>query len=118
MVGFHNVVGTLVLLGYLAATVLYALWARGRPVPAIRVVSGVAAALLLVQYLLGFWLLADDHDNRGLHYVLALAAILTVGLEHGYARTRPTGREQATLGAVAAGLTLALVVAAYVVGSS
>ncbi len=118
MVGLHNTVGTLVVLAYLVLTVLYALWAAGRPLPAVRIVSGVAAGLLLIQYILGFWLLGDGHRNVGSHYVFALLPILTLGLEHGYARSRPTPQSRATMGAVGAGLTFILVTAAYIIGSS
>ena len=117
MVELHNIVGSLVLLAYLVLTVVYAMWAAGRPLPATRVLSFVAAGLLLLQYLLGFWLLADDHENRGSHYVFALLPVLTVGLEHGLARTRPTAREQARIATVAAALTFALVLIAFVIGS-
>ncbi len=118
MVNVHNTVGTLVVLGYLAVTVLNLLAAGGRPVGWARPLSFAAAALLLLQYLLGFWLLGEGHRNRNIHYVLALLAIVTVGLEHGFAPTRSTARARAATAAVATALTLALVVGAYIVGTS
>ncbi len=118
MVGLHNTVGTLVVLAYLVLTVLYALWARGRPLPAVRIVSGLAGGLLLIQYIIGFWLLGDGHRNAGSHYVFALLPIFTLGIEHGYARSRPTAEFRATMGMVGAGLTFLLVTTAYIIGSS
>lgn len=118
MVNVHSTVGTLVLLVYLVLTVLYVLWAAGRPMPAIRVVSIVAATLLLVQYLLGISLLVDGHEITAVHYLIALAAIITVGLEHGPARMRPVDRSRASMGAIAAGSTFVLVLVAYMIGMS
>ena len=116
MVNVHSTIGTLVVVGYLAATVLHGLALAGRPVPWARMVSFVASGLLLVQYLLGFWLLGDGRRNETIHYVLALAALITVGLEHGFAPTRPTPRERALTATVATAGTLVLVLGAYVVG--
>ena len=118
MVDIHSTVGTLVILGYLAATVLNVLALTGRSFPWARTVSLAAAGLLLLQYLLGFWLLADGHRNRGSHYILALLPVLTVGLEHGFAPTRSTPRARAATAAAATALTLGLVVSAYLVGES
>ena len=118
MVEVHNVVGTLVVLAYLALTAVYALAARGQPLPATRILSIVAATLLLIQYLLGFWLLGEGYRNRGSHYLFALLAIITVGLEHGYARTRLTDRARATTAVVATSLTFVLVLVAHIIGSS
>ena len=114
----HMTVGTLVVLGYLAATVLNLLALAGRSFPWARYVSYAASGLLLVQYALGFSLLGEGYRNRGIHYVLALAALITVGLEHGYANTRPTPRARAAYGAIATALTFALVLSAYLVGQS
>jgi hypothetical protein len=118
MVGLHNIVGTLVVLAYLVLTVVNVLRARGSDLPWARTLSFVAAGLLLIQYLLGFWLLGSGHRNQVAHYVFALLAIVTVGLEHGYAQTRVTqpARARAALAATAA--TLILVVIAYSIGQS
>ena len=118
MVDLHMTVGTLVVLGYLVATVLNLLALGGRAFRWARYVSFAAAALLLVQYSLGFSLLGEGYRNRGIHYVLALSALITVGLEHGYANSRPTPRARAAFGALATALTFALVVSAYLVGQS
>jgi hypothetical protein len=116
MVSIHSTVGTLVVLGYLAATVLYAYAAAGRPVALARYVSFAAAGLLLVQYVLGFWLLGDGYRNQASHYAFAILALVTVGLEHGFAPTRATPRARASVAGLAALGTLILVVITYLLG--
>ena len=118
MVGVHNIVGTLVVLAYLALAVVNIFRARGSDLPWARTLSFAAAGLLLVQYLIGFWLLGSGHRNQVSHYVFALLAIVTVGLEHGYAQTRVTPRSRAIAALVATALTFVLVVVAYAIGSS
>jgi hypothetical protein len=118
MVGFHNLVGTLVVIAFLALTVVNVVRVTGRDLPWARGLSFAAAALLLLQYLIGFALLGQDHPIPATHYVIALLAIITVGLEHGYARTRATPRAQALGALVATAATTALVVIAYTIGSS
>jgi hypothetical protein len=115
---FHNVVGTVVILAFAADLVAHLLVFLGRPATWLRGASIAAATALLLQYLVGFTLLADGRDNAGSHYVFALLPILTVGLEHGFARTRPTARERGLWGLIATAGTLALVVIAYVIGTS
>lgn len=116
MVAVHNIVGTLVVVAYLAVTVANVLRVRGGDVPWARSLSYAAAGLLLVQYLLGFWLLGRGRDNQASHYAVALLALVTVGLEHGYASTRATPRARAAAALVAAALTFVLVAVAYSIG--
>lgn len=118
LTGIHNIVGTLVVVAYLALTIVNALRLRGGDVPWARPLSFVAAGLLLLQYLLGFALLGQGRQIILTHYVVALLAILTVGLEHGYARSRPGRQAQASAALVATGLTLILVVIAHGIGSA
>ena len=118
MVNAHSTLGTLVVLGYLVVTALNAVALTGRTVPWTRTVSFAAAGLLALQYLLGFWLLGDGRRNETSHYVLALLALVTVGLEHGFAPTRSTPRSRAATATIATALTLALGVGAYIVGRS
>lgn len=118
MVGVHNVVGTLVVLAFLALTVVNVLRLTGRAMPVGRQLSSLAASLLLVQYMIGFYLLGNDNREQTSHYVFALLAIVTVGMEHGYARTRVAPRARATTSLVATALTFVLVVIAYSIGSS
>lgn len=116
MVAVHNVVGTLVVVAYLVVTVTNVLRLRGGEAPWARSLSYAAAGLLLVQYLLGFWLLGSGRNNQASHYAFALLALVTVGLEHGFASTRATPRARATAALVATALTFVLVVVAYVIG--
>lgn len=118
MVTVHNIVGTLVVVAFLALTVVNVLGVTGRPVGFGRALSAIASVLLLVQYALGFWLLGLGRDNRASHYAFALLALVGVGLEHGYARTRSDPRARAVASLVATALTFALVLVAYVIGSS
>ena len=114
----HNIVGALVLLAYLANLGAHFLVFQGRMVTWLRGVSIAGATLLLFQYLLGFSLLADDRDNVASHYVFAFLPLLTLGLEHGYARTRPSAREQGLWGMIAVGGTFILVLIAFIIGTS
>ena len=114
----HNVVGSLVVLAYLANFGAHFLRFQGRTVAWLRGVSLAGATLLLFQYLLGFSLLADDRDNAASHYVFAFLPLLTIGLEHGYARTRPSAREEGLWGMIATGGTVVLVLIAFVIGTS
>lgn len=118
MVDVHNIVGTAVVVAYLALAVVNALRMGGRSFSWVRGLSFAAAALLLVQYVIGFWLLGDGYRNATSHYLFALLAIITVGLEHGYAQTRLTPRSRATWAVIATALTFVLVLTAHVIGSS
>ncbi len=118
LVGFHNLVGTLVVAAFLLLTILNALRVAGRDIPLARPVSMVAAELLLVQYAIGFLLLGGGFQNSTAHYVLALAALVTVGLEHGYAATRDSARQRAVAALLATLGTTILVIAAHGIGSA
>jgi hypothetical protein len=116
----HMVVGTLVVIAFAIDLILRILAYRGRTYSFTRMVSFAAAGLLLVQYVLGFGLLSSSDDKPSpIHYVLALAAIITVGAEHmatSQAGSDPKTANRIALRAVAA--TLALVLAAYFAGQS
>ena len=119
MANVHMVVGALVVLAFLVLTVLNFLAVRrGTPSPWARWLSYIAAALLLIQYVLGFSLLGEGHHNKTLHYVLALLPILSVGFEHGFARNQPTQEERSRWSLIANAVTFILVLAAYGVGES
>jgi hypothetical protein len=111
------VIGSLVVLAYLALTVVNVLRATGRQIPWARPLSFGAAGLLVLQYLLGFSLLGSDHKITAWHYTFALAAILTVGLEHGMANAQPPSGN-ARLAAAATAGTTALTLIAFIIGSS
>jgi heme A synthase len=109
-------VGTLVIIGFLVTLVLNIRTARtGAEFAWQKVVSFGAATLLILQYMLGFSLLSDN-DITGFHYLIALAAIIPVGIEHGYASQRPSAIDRGKLGALANAFTLVLVLVAYMIG--
>ena len=117
MVNAHEGVGTLVVLAYLLLVVLNLVnLFSGRSFGWQRAVSYIAALLLLIQYILGFTLLGKHYHITAAHYIIALVAILTVGLEHGYANQRPTERDRAMMRTVANVSTLILVAVAYAIG--
>lgn len=117
MVGVHNIVGTAVVVAYLALAIVNALRLRGGDLAWARPLSFAAAGLLLVQYAIGFYLLGEGYRNRTSHYLLALLAVVTVGLEHGYAPTRFTPRARATAALAATAITFVLVAIAYQLGT-
>ena len=77
-----------------------------------------AATLLIVQYVFGFSLLGEGKGISGFHFLIALAAILPVGLEHGYAASRPDAKSRGRYAALANLLTLILVGIAWQIGNS
>jgi heme A synthase len=116
----HMVVGSLVVIAFAIDLILRIMAYRGKTVTFTRMVAMAAGGLLLVQYVLGFGLLSSSDDKPSpIHYVLALAAIITVGAEHmvtAQPGDDPKDANVKALRAVAA--TLALVLAAYFVGES
>ncbi len=116
MVDFHNTLGTLVIVAYLALTVANVIRLRGGDFAWARYLSFLAAGLLLLQYVLGFTLLSEGFRNQSSHYLFALLPIITLGIEHGYAPTRDTPRARAAAALIATTLTLILVIIAYSVG--
>ena len=118
MVHVHEGVGTLVVLAFLALTVVNVLQATGRTIAWSRQLSFAAAGLLFFQYVLGFGLLSGHHKITAVHYLFALAAIITVGLEHGFADTKEDPSTRHRLAAAFAAGTTALVIVAYAIGQS
>ncbi len=118
MVDFHNILGTLVVVVYLALTVINVVRVTGRQVPFVTPLSYVAGVLLLLQIVLGFGLLGGGSVVAPGHYILALLAIVTVGAEHGYARNRAAPEVRAMAALLATGATTILVTAAHIIGSS
>ena len=117
MVNVHQTVGTLVVIAFLALTVVNILRATGRQIGWARPLSFVAAGLLVLQYLLGFSLLGSDHSITAWHYLIALSALITVGIEHGMANAQaPSGN--ARLAAAATAGTTILTLIAYAIGLS
>jgi uncharacterized membrane protein len=117
MVEFHNLVGTLVVLAFLVLTVINVVRLTGRDLAFARPVAMAGAALLLLQYVLGFGLLGSGRRITPVHFLVALLAIIPVGMDHGYAANRATPRARAAASLVSAVLALILVLIAYVIGS-
>lgn len=118
MSAVHQTVGTLVLLAFLASLIVNGLGLTGRTFSWGRYVSMAGASLLLLQVVLGFSLLGEGEDNSAAHYVLAIAALLSLGIEHGYARAQPTAERRYKWGAIANAITLVLALITYIVGQS
>lgn len=119
MNAIHNTVGTLVLAAYLILMVLNLITAaNGRSFSWQRPFSFGAATLLLLQYMLGFSLLGEGEDVPAVHFVLALLTIVPIGIEHGFANTRPAPRARGLFAGIANFLTLALLIIVYVIGQS
>lgn len=82
MVRVHETVGILVVVAFLALIVVNALRASGRTIGFARPVSYAASGLLVLQVVLGLGLLGSGYRITWVHYVIALAAVATVGVEH------------------------------------
>jgi hypothetical protein len=113
------IVGTLVLIAYVALTIMnFIQMQRGRSIGFARQLSMAAALSLLVQIVIGFNLLAGDGDVTVLHYLFALATLITVGAEHGMANSRPTESERLKIATLATAGTTILVIIAYLIGET
>ena len=118
MVTVHMVVGSLVVIAYICLTVAYGMQLSGtRTLTWARQLSMGAAGLLLVQYVLGFSLLAN-HSITAAHYLIALAAIVPVGYEHMVASPQEVASVRARVGMFAAAVTTVLVIVAYAIAES
>ncbi|MDQ3540398.1 MAG: hypothetical protein M3440_06890 [Chloroflexota bacterium] len=119
MTNVHMIVGTLVVLGYALSAILNAWLAfTGRDVSWQRQVSFGAATLLLLQWMLGFSLLAEGRNIPAIHFTLGLAAILPLGIEHGYGGTRERPRQRGMISFAANVVTLVIVLVVYIIGQS
>ncbi len=119
MTNVHMIVGSAVVVAYVIVLALnLRTAATGADFSWQKMVTYVAATLLLIQYTLGFSLLGEGNDISAFHFLLGLAAILPVGMEHGFANQRPTAKDRGKIGALANVATLVLVLAAYLIGQS
>jgi len=113
------IVGGLVLICYLAAVVGYMQGMNGTLPAWARMASRLGAVVLLAQYALGFTLLgSSDELPSALHYVVALAAVFTVGGEHMFAAQEEDPKKRNRLSLVFCLATLILVFAAFAIGES
>jgi len=117
MPAFHQILGTVIVVAFAVLTILNILRVTGREIPGVRTFAMVAAALLLLQYVIGFLLMGSGYRNSNLHYLVALLAIVTVGMEHGWAAQRATAHQRAVASLIASALTTVLVIAAHSIGS-
>jgi phosphoglycerol transferase MdoB-like AlkP superfamily enzyme len=116
MVGLHQTVGGLVVVAWIVVTVLAAIEAATGRRQWTRPASFVAAALLLVQYLLGFGLLGSGLQNSAGHYIIALLILIPVAVQQASERRMSTqARGTAVLIASLAAAFLAVI--AYLSGS-
>ncbi len=117
MTNIHNTIGGLLLVAYIAVTIIYALGIGSGRIPAFgKYVSYLASLLLVLQYLIGVGLLAGGRQNQWYHYVLALALLIPIGAEHGFLRRRFTGRQLATNLTAVAAVTTVVILLTYLVG--
>ncbi|MEJ7901318.1 MAG: hypothetical protein WKF63_05690 [Thermomicrobiales bacterium] len=117
MTNVHMIVGSAVVVAYLTILVLNLRTAStGAEFTWQKFVSFAAATLLILQYMLGFSLLGEGNDISGFHYLIALVAILPVGMEHGFASQRPAAKDRGKIAALANVATLVLVIVAYLIG--
>ncbi len=86
LAGIHEILGGLVVVAFIVMAILAAIAATGRDIPWIRQWSFIAAGLLVLQYLVGVLLLANEARNTGEHIVIALLVLIPVALQHSSAR--------------------------------
>ena len=115
----HMIIGGITLILFLVNAVMYGLeFVKGKAVPNHRLVSIGAATGLLLQYALGFMLLADSESNdiTWMNWVLALLVILPVGLEHGGTANQENFRKKSLLGLSAAIIAFVMVLVVFMIG--
>lgn len=119
MSSFHMIVGLVIVILYLALAIVGLFRIRGGgPFPWARGISFAAAGLLLLQYILGFALLADDSSISAAHYVLALLAVIPVGAEHMIAGSANDEGQKAKLSFAASVATFVLMLVVFGIGES
>lgn len=113
----HMIVGMATMLLFLLNAIMYGIeMVKGKAVGYHRLVSISAATGLLLQYALGFMLLGASHSITWIHWVLALLAILPVGMEHGATANQTNFRKKSMMGLIAATITFVIVLAVYGIG--
>lgn len=117
MVDVHMIIGLATVAAFLLLTIVNGLRAfRGSQVTWARGLSFAAAGLLVIQYVVGFSLLGDDHSIKPIHYILALVTLVPVGAEHMIA-AQETDKQRAARTAFICNLaTVILLAAVYEIG--
>ena len=113
--GIHEILGGLVVVALIVMAILADIAATGRDIPWIRQWSFIAAGLLVLQYLVGVLLLANNARNTGEHIVIALLVLIPVALQHSSAR-RLSSQSRAVALLVWALAAAVLSVIAYLTG--
>jgi heme A synthase len=113
--GIHEILGGLVVVAFIVMAILAAIAATGRDIQWIRQASFIAAGLLVLQYLVGVLLLANNARNTGEHIVIALLVLIPVALQHSSAR-RLSSQSRAVALLVWALAAAVLSVVAYLTG--
>lgn len=113
----HMIVGSATLVLFLLNAIMYGIeMVKGVAIGYHRLVSIAAATGLLLQYALGFMLLGAGNSIPVWHWLVALVAILPVGMEHGGTANQENFRKKSMLGLIAASLAFVIVLAAYGIG--
>lgn len=114
----HMIVGGITLILFLINTGMYGIeFAKGKAVAKHKLVSIAAATGLLLQYFLGFMLLGEEGTSiTWMHWVLALVAILPVGLEHGGTANQTSFRKKSMLGLSATAITTIIILVVFMIG--
>lgn len=113
----HMIVGSATLVLFLLNAIMYGIeMVKGQAIGYHRLVSISAATGLLLQYALGFMLLGAGNSIPVWHWLVALVAILPVGMEHGGTANQPNFRKKSMLGLIAASIAFIVVLAAYGIG--
>jgi peptidoglycan/LPS O-acetylase OafA/YrhL len=119
VVSVHMIIGSLVVIAYIVlAVVNWVQLRRNEDISWSRQLSMLAGVLLLAQIAIGFNLLAGDHSMTAAHYIVALLALVPVGVEHSMARARETQSERHRLAALATTGTAVVVLIAYAIAES
>ncbi len=113
--GIHEILGGLVVVAFIVMAILAAIAATGRDIQWIRQASFSAAGLLVLQYLVGVLLLANEARNTSEHIVIALLVLIPVALQHSSAR-RLSSQSRAVALLVWALAAAVLSVVAYLTG--
>ncbi len=117
MSNVHMIVGSVVVVAYFVVLLLnLRTAASGAEFAWQKMITYVAATLLLIQFTLGFSLLGNGNSISAYHFLLGLSAILPVGMEHGFANQRPVAKDRGKIAALANVATLVLVLSTYLIG--
>ncbi len=90
LAGIHEILGGLVVVGFIVMAIRAAIAATGRDIQWIRTASFTAAGLLALQYVIGVLLLANGFRNSSTHFAIALLVLIPVALQHSSVRRLST----------------------------